>query len=155
MLERQQDFARQPGGAVLDGRDIGTVIAPDADVKLFVTATPEVRAERRMRELEGRGMHAHYDEVLADIHARDERDSSREAAPLQAGAGCASARYERVRRRGGHRRSAAAGRGPAGERLSESVYFIFTQPRHCAPSGGGAVDGRSTIRQRESLPAAI
>jgi cytidylate kinase len=83
LLERQQNFARTPGGAVLDGRDIGTVIAPDADVKLYVTASAEVRAERRMRELEKRGMHAHYDDVLADIHARDERDSNREAAPLK------------------------------------------------------------------------
>jgi cytidylate kinase len=83
LLDRQRDFARQPGGAVLDGRDIGSVIAPDADVKLFVTATPEVRAERRMRELERRGMHAHYDDVLLDIRARDERDSSRDAAPLK------------------------------------------------------------------------
>ena len=83
LLKRQQDFAKQPGGAVLDGRDIGTVIAPDADVKLFVTASPEVRAERRMRELESRGMRAGYDDVLADIHARDERDSKRAAAPLR------------------------------------------------------------------------
>ena len=83
LLERQQDFARQSGGSVLDGRDIGTVIAPDADVKLFVTATPEVRAERRLRELEARGMNVHYPDVLADIHARDERDSTRTAAPLK------------------------------------------------------------------------
>jgi cytidylate kinase len=59
------------------------VIAPDADVKLFVTATPEVRAERRLRELEARGMNVHYPDVLADIHARDERDSTRTAAPLK------------------------------------------------------------------------
>jgi cytidylate kinase len=83
LLARQQEFASQDGGAVLDGRDIGTVIAPDAGVKLYVTASAEVRAERRMRELEGRGMHAHYDDVLADIHARDERDSNRAAAPLR------------------------------------------------------------------------
>lgn len=83
LLQRQREFASQPGGAVLDGRDIGTVIAPDAQVKLFVTATPEVRAQRRLRELEGRHMHAHYDDVLADIRARDERDSSRETAPLR------------------------------------------------------------------------
>jgi cytidylate kinase len=83
LLQRQQDFARQPGGAVLDGRDIGTVIAPDADVKLFVTASPEVRAKRRMRELEKRGMHARYEDVLADIHSRDKRDSTREVAPLK------------------------------------------------------------------------
>jgi cytidylate kinase len=83
LLQRQQDFARQPGGAVLDGRDIGTVIAPDAEVKLFVTASAEVRARRRLNELADRGMPAHYDEVLADIRARDRRDSTREAAPLR------------------------------------------------------------------------
>ena len=83
LLKRQQDFARQPGGAVLDGRDIGTVIAPDADVKLFVTAAPEVRAQRRVRELLERGMRAHYEDVLADICARDARDSSRLVAPLK------------------------------------------------------------------------
>lgn len=83
LLDRQQAFARQPGGAVLDGRDIGTVIAPEAEVKLYVTASPEVRARRRMKELEGRGMKAGYDEVLADIRARDERDSTRAAAPLR------------------------------------------------------------------------
>ncbi|HKX91399.1 MAG TPA: (d)CMP kinase [Sphingomicrobium sp.] len=83
LLERQQAFARQDGGAVLDGRDIGTVIAPDAEVKLFVTATAEVRAQRRMRELLERGMPAHYEDILLDIRARDERDSSREAAPLR------------------------------------------------------------------------
>lgn len=83
LLERQRDFAAQPGGAVLDGRDIGTVIAPNADVKLFVTATPEVRAERRLKELQSRGMNAHYADVLADIHARDARDSGRQVAPLK------------------------------------------------------------------------
>lgn len=83
LLKRQQDFARQEGGAVLDGRDIGTVIAPEADVKLFVTASPEVRAQRRLRELEARGMRARYEDVLADIHARDERDTHRAVAPLK------------------------------------------------------------------------
>ncbi len=83
LLKRQQAFAGQDGGAVLDGRDIGTVIAPRAQVKLFVTASPEVRAERRLKELEGRGMHAHYDDVLADIRVRDDRDSSRDIAPLR------------------------------------------------------------------------
>jgi cytidylate kinase len=83
LLDRQQSFACQPGGAVLDGRDIGTVVAPDATVKLFVTATPEVRARRRLQELEQRGMPARYEDVLADIHARDERDATREAAPLK------------------------------------------------------------------------
>jgi cytidylate kinase len=83
LRERQQEFAGQPGGAVLDGRDIGTVIAPHAEAKLFVTATPEVRAERRTAELASRGMPAHYDDVLADIRARDERDSNRDAAPLR------------------------------------------------------------------------
>ncbi|MEP6983834.1 MAG: (d)CMP kinase [Sphingomicrobium sp.] len=83
LLKRQQDFARQPGGAVLDGRDIGTVIAPAADVKLFVTASPEVRSQRRVRELLERGMPAHYEDVLADIRARDARDGSRKVAPLK------------------------------------------------------------------------
>jgi CMP/dCMP kinase len=83
LLERQQAFAGQPGGAVLDGRDIGTVIAPDADVKLFVTASPEVRAQRRVRELLERGMPAHLEDVLADIRSRDERDSHRAVAPLR------------------------------------------------------------------------
>ena len=84
LLKRQQDFAHQPGGAVLDGRDIGTVIAPEADVKLFVTASPEIRAERRLKELQGRGMTAHYPDVLADIQARAARDSGRAVAPLKA-----------------------------------------------------------------------
>jgi cytidylate kinase len=83
LLRRQQDFAGQGGGAILDGRDIGTVIAPQADVKLFVTASPEVRAQRRLKEIEVRGMRAHYEDVLADIHARDARDSGREVAPLR------------------------------------------------------------------------
>ena len=83
LLERQQEFAGQEGGAVLDGRDIGTVIAPGADIKLFVTASAEVRAQRRLRELLQRGMTAHYEDVLADIRARDDRDSHREVAPLK------------------------------------------------------------------------
>ncbi|NIJ06899.1 cytidylate kinase [Sphingomonas vulcanisoli] len=83
LFTRQQDFAAQPGGAVLDGRDIGTVIAPHAPAKLFVTATPEVRADRRWRELVGAGLAVERDHVLTDIRARDERDSARSAAPLR------------------------------------------------------------------------
>ena len=83
LLERQQEFAAQPGGAVLDGRDIGTVIAPGALVKLYVTAAPEVRAERRLKELEARGMSVHLNDVLADIRARDRRDATRDTAPLK------------------------------------------------------------------------
>ena len=82
LLDKQRAFAGQAGGAVLDGRDIGTVIAPDATAKLFITASPEVRAERRLAELVAGGKHAHFDEVLADIRSRDERDAGREAAPL-------------------------------------------------------------------------
>lgn len=78
LLERQRAFANQPGGAVLDGRDIGTVIAPDADAKLFVTARAEIRAERRTQDVP-----EDFENVLADIRARDERDSSRSAAPLR------------------------------------------------------------------------
>jgi cytidylate kinase len=82
LLERQQRFAATQGGAVLDGRDIGTVIAPAADAKLFVTARPEVRAQRRFAELRTGGLDVHFDDVLADIRARDARDCGREAAPL-------------------------------------------------------------------------
>jgi cytidylate kinase len=82
LLERQRLFAAQAGGAVLDGRDIGTVIAPDADAKLFITASAEVRARRRCQELQSLGLNVHYDDVLADIHARDERDAGRAASPL-------------------------------------------------------------------------
>lgn len=83
LLKLQQDFARRPGGAVLDGRDTGTVIAPEAEIKIFVTAAPEVRATRRFRELAGRGEAITYEQVLADIRARDERDAERAAAPLK------------------------------------------------------------------------
>ncbi|HEX9946850.1 MAG TPA: (d)CMP kinase [Allosphingosinicella sp.] len=82
LAERQRDFAGQEGGAVLDGRDIGTVIAPEAGAKLFVTAAAEVRARRRFEELTRMGLSVHYEDVLLDIRARDERDMGRAAAPL-------------------------------------------------------------------------
>ena len=82
LLDLQQAFARQAGGAVLDGRDIGTVIAPDARAKLFVTATPETRARRRWLQLTGRGDTISYEAMLADIQRRDERDAGRGAAPM-------------------------------------------------------------------------
>ncbi|QDP20602.1 (d)CMP kinase [Sphingomonas xanthus] len=82
LLDRQRHFASRSSGAVLDGRDIGTVIVPDARAKLFVTASPEVRAQRRLAELVGRGGTAHLEDVLIDIRARDARDSGRAAAPL-------------------------------------------------------------------------
>lgn len=82
LLTLQQNFAHQPGGAVLDGRDIGTVIAPQAEVKIFVTATPEARAARRHAELVQRGEAVTFEQVLADIRKRDERDSGRASAPL-------------------------------------------------------------------------
>ena len=80
----QQTFARRAGGAVLDGRDIGTVICPDAEAKLFVTASAEVRAERRYLELAAKGHNDTREEVLADVKARDERDMNRAEAPLKA-----------------------------------------------------------------------
>jgi cytidylate kinase len=83
LIERQRAFARQPGGAVLDGRDIGTVIAPEADAKLFVTARPEIRASRRHDELERLGIHSRFEAVLHDIEARDTRDMQRATAPLR------------------------------------------------------------------------
>ncbi len=82
LMNYQRAFAVRPPGAVLDGRDIGTVIAPGADVKLFVVASPEVRAKRRVTELRGRGEAADEAEVLADLRRRDERNSRRTAAPL-------------------------------------------------------------------------
>lgn len=82
LLERQREFAARPEGAVLDGRDIGSIIAPNARVKLFVTASAEVRAGRRVAELLARGTPAHYPDVLIDIRARDSRDAGRAAAPL-------------------------------------------------------------------------
>lgn len=83
LLDLQRSFAAQPGGAVLDGRDIGTVIAPEAPAKLFVTAVPEARARRRWLQLSGRGEPVTYEEVLADIRRRDARDSGRADAPLK------------------------------------------------------------------------
>ena len=83
LLAFQRDFAAAPPGAVLDGRDIGTVICPDADVKIFVTAAPEVRARRRAAEFAGSGRAVDEAAVLADIKARDERDMNRAAAPLR------------------------------------------------------------------------
>jgi cytidylate kinase len=79
----QRSFAAAPPGAVLDGRDIGTVICPDADVKIFVTASPEVRAQRRAAEYRATGRDADEAVVFADIRKRDERDSSRAASPLR------------------------------------------------------------------------
>ena len=83
LINYQREFATRPPGAVLDGRDIGTVIAPGADVKMFVMATPEVRAARRALEFRARGDDADEAAVLADILRRDERDSRRTAAPLK------------------------------------------------------------------------
>jgi CMP/dCMP kinase len=83
LKDRQVAFANQPGGAVLDGRDIGTVIAPHADVKLFVTASAEVRAHRRYEEMLSRGLDVDFENILADIKLRDKRDMERSDAPLK------------------------------------------------------------------------
>ncbi len=83
LLEFQRSFAAQPPGAVLDGRDIGTVIAPHAEVKIFLTASAEVRARRRRDEMEKRGERADFDAILADIRARDDRDTNRPISPLK------------------------------------------------------------------------
>lgn len=87
LIDFQKDFAKNPPnnapGAVLDGRDIGTVICPEADVKLFITADVEARANRRLKELQSKGIEATYGAVLADMRERDARDSGREAAPMK------------------------------------------------------------------------
>jgi cytidylate kinase len=89
LVQMQRDFAARPGGAVLDGRDIGSVICPSADVKIFVTASPEARAQRRALELAQRGEKADYAAILADIVRRDARDSGRADAPLRMAADAA------------------------------------------------------------------
>lgn len=83
LVDFQRAFARRDGGAVLDGRDIGTVICPEAEAKLYVIASAEVRAERRFKELSGKGIETNFDTVLADVRARDERDIGRAEAPLK------------------------------------------------------------------------
>ncbi len=83
LIEFQRDFARRPPGAVFDGRDIGTVVCPDADAKIFVVASPEVRARRRFLEHQTRGEPIRYETVLSDIRDRDERDMNRAVSPLK------------------------------------------------------------------------
>ena len=129
LLERQREFAAQPGGAVLDGRDIGTVVAPDADAKLFVTASAEVRAQRRVRELLERGLPAHYEDVLIDIRARDERDTAATSAPLRRRRtpivlDTSELDVEkRSRRRSGWSRSASAAADLAGRAATRGLLF--------------------------------
>ena len=83
LVQRQRDFATRPGGAILDGRDIATVIAPDADAKIFVTASVAVRARRRLADAQAQGVNADLHSLIADIQARDTRDMSRDHAPLR------------------------------------------------------------------------
>ncbi len=91
LLKMQQDFSKNPTfadgtptkGAIYDGRDTGTVVCPNADIKFFITASSEVRAQRRFKELQEKGMDTPYEKVLADIIARDERDANRSTAPLK------------------------------------------------------------------------
>lgn len=91
LLKMQQDFASNPvfadgsaaNGAIYDGRDTGTVVCPDADVKIFITASPEVRAERRLKEFKAKGIDISFDEVLRDVKSRDERDANRASAPMK------------------------------------------------------------------------
>ncbi|WP_156936709.1 (d)CMP kinase [Chelativorans sp. J32] len=83
LVEKQREFARRAPGAVLDGRDIGTVVCPDADVKLYITATAPVRADRRWREILAGGGQAEYADILADVERRDARDMSRTDSPLK------------------------------------------------------------------------
>ncbi|MFC5386672.1 (d)CMP kinase [Aquamicrobium segne] len=83
LVDKQRAFAGQPSGAVLDGRDIGTVVCPDAPVKLYVTASPQVRARRRLAEIKARDGASDFDTILADIVRRDERDTQRADSPLR------------------------------------------------------------------------
>ncbi|MDX1781792.1 MAG: (d)CMP kinase [Thalassovita sp.] len=83
LVDFQRAFARRQGGAVLDGRDIGTVICPEAEAKLFVTASAKVRAERRYKELQGKGAELSFEQVLAEVKERDARDAERASAPMK------------------------------------------------------------------------
>jgi cytidylate kinase len=83
LLEYQREFSRRPPGAILDGRDIGTVVCPDATIKIYVTASPEVRAKRRHIELQGRGEQVVFEDVLKDVIDRDARDAGRSASPMR------------------------------------------------------------------------
>ncbi|WP_312166157.1 (d)CMP kinase [Phenylobacterium sp.] len=83
LRDMQQAFARRPGGAVIDGRDIGTVIAPQAPAKLYVTAAPEIRAERRWKQLKAQGEAVSYEDILGDIRKRDARDGGRADSPMR------------------------------------------------------------------------
>ena len=86
LLRFQREFANRPGGAVLDGRDIGTAVCPEADVKIYVTASPEVRALRRTNELRAKGRAVEFERILSEIRERDARDSGRAVAPMKAAA---------------------------------------------------------------------
>lgn len=86
LLELQRSFANQPGGAILDGRDIGTVVCPNADVKIWVDASVEVRAKRRWQELRNKGEDLSLDKMVAELRERDQRDASRKTAPMTAAA---------------------------------------------------------------------
>ena len=128
LREFQQTFAATPPGAVLDGRDIGTVICPDADVKIFVTATPEVRAQRRTLEFRRAGLAVDESDILADILRRDARDTGRAISPLKQAADAhlldttEHGHRGRVRRRRRHRRARAGSRPrpmSAGSRLRQ------------------------------------
>jgi cytidylate kinase len=98
LYERQRRFATQPGGAVLDGRDIGTVIAPEADLKLFIVASVESRARRRFLEMQEQGRDVTLEEITANLARRDERDSTRKDAPLLAAEGAVVIDTSRLRR---------------------------------------------------------
>ena len=124
LILAQRGFAQRPGGAVLDGRDIGTVICPQADVKIFVTASREARAQRRALELAARGERADYGAILEDIARRDARDSGRAVAPLKAAPDAECSGHHPARRRSGarsggaHRRGAARRAGKTQQRLT-------------------------------------
>ena len=131
LIEAQRNFARRPGGAVLDGRDIGTVICPEADAKIFVTASPETRAQRRALELAGRGEKADYAAILAEIVKRDARDSERADAPLKRRPRRRPPRHHQDERRSGVRRK------PSRRRSAPPLARV-------SPSPGGRWDGVRT-----------
>ncbi|MEJ0010054.1 MAG: (d)CMP kinase [Alphaproteobacteria bacterium] len=128
LLDYQRNFAARDGGAVLDGRDIGTVVCPQADVKLFITASIATRAHRRQRQLEGYGFDITAEEVEADLRERDTRDAARAVAPAQGRARRHHRRHHRHERQRGVREGAGAGEGEAPAALTRPMRLTRLLP---------------------------
>ena len=151
LIEAQRAFAARPGGAVLDGRDIGTVICPNADVKIFVTASPAARAQRRALELMQSGERADYNAILADITRRNSRNSNRAVAPLRPADNSVTLDRTHLRNEAALSRGVADRRGGADTGLAGPVPPLSNDRRQ---SGGDAV-GEAVLRRPQPLDRAL